>query len=300
MKTETVYNEFLELLTNNLPGQPDKPDETPQSTLEALWYFSCGTPRAAQGKSALPLPSLNRKSYVQLKALVQKRVKGTPLAHIIGKQQFMGLDLLVGSEALIPRKETEIVGYAALAKIKELAAKQPQVKIIDVCTGMGNLALAFATHEPKSKVTAIDISSDAVKLAQLNAQNLSLEDRVAFLAADMFEPVEKPEYLKSFDIITCNPPYISTKKLEKLPAEIIKHEPQEAFNGGPIGLSIIFKLIKESPRFLKTGGWLCFEVGLGQGDVISNVMSRNNQFSTIETAKDTQNNIRAILAQINH
>lgn len=299
MIPDNVYNEFLELLTNKLSAQSDKPEETSQTTLEALWHYSYGTPGAIQSNSHVPLPALTKESLSLLKELIQKRVDGVPLAHLIGKQEFMGIDLLVGSGALIPRKETEILGYAALSKIKELAKDESEIKIIDVCTGMGNLALAFAIHEPSANIWATDISSKAIALAQKNVRNLSLENRVTFTASDMFGPFESEEYLHSFDVITCNPPYISSKKVLKLPDEIIKHEPEEAFNGGPLGFNIIFRLIRESTKYIKKGGWLCFEVGLGQGEVITKIMARNNHFSRIESAKDTKGNIRAILAQVN-
>ena len=220
-------------------------------------------------------------------------------SHLIGLQHFMGYDFKVNANALIPRKETEILGYAALKKIQACASKQEVVRVIDVCTGMGNLALAFRAHETKSRIIAADIEDSAILLAKENAVHLSLEEGVKFYTGDLFTPFHQQNHLlHAIDIITCNPPYISINKLQRMPGEIIEYEPKAAFNGGPFGLTLIFRLIKESLPFLKNGGWLCFEVGVGQGEGIKKMMERNTHFNKIECAMDEDNNIRALLAQV--
>jgi len=299
MNSDKIYDELLELLTRNLVPLTDKPEENPESTLKTLWYHSCNCQRSAQGTYEVPLPELTEESLCKLKELVQKRAEGIPLAHLTGKQKFMGIDFLVDHHALIPRKETEILGYAALSKIREIASKQSTVKVMDVCTGMGNLALAFAIHEPKSHILAADISEEAIQLAQKNTEFLDLKEKVSFFTRDMLDPSQNYELSNSIDVLTCNPPYISSAKLEEMPEEIINYEPKEAFNGGSFGLNIIFRLIKESIPFIKNKGWLCFEIGEGQGEGIIKIMERNDNFQEIESATDQNNNIRAILAQVN-
>ena len=298
MKTEKIYNELIDVLARQLVTLPDKPEENPNSTLEALWYFSCEAPRNSRGKYEIPLPELDTASFHKLKKLIKQRIKGTPLAHIIGRQDFMGVDFLISSGALIPRRETEILGYGALSKIKALAQTQPAVKVMDLCTGMGNLALAFAYHEPKSLILAADISEPAIQLAQKNAQHLGLHNQVTFYTGDMLAPFQNNGMANTIDVLTCNPPYISNQKVEKMPNEIIKYEPPEAFQGGPFGLNIIFRLMKEALPFIKRDGWLCFEVGLGQGEGLMKMMEKNDHFNKIESAKDDNEKIRAIFAQI--
>jgi len=298
METKKIYDEFLELISENFIGLPDKPEENPKNTLEVLWHFSCGFQRTIKSISRFPLPELTESSCKQLKELIKRRISGIPLSHLIGIKEFMKIDFLVDSSALIPRKETEILGYAALSKIRECAVNQDIVKVIDACTGMGNLALAFAYHEPKSMVYAADIAEDAILLAQKNARNLSLDHKVTFFTGDLLAPFQSSEFSNSIDVLTCNPPYISTRNLAKMPEEIIKYEPEQAFNGGPYGLNIIFRLIKDSVELIKKEGWLCFEVGLGQGEGIMKIMERNKQFQKIEFDTDENGNVRSILAQV--
>lgn len=298
MNQQEIYRDLLDYMSDNLKTLPDKPDETPQKTLHALWLFSCGNSEKQQTKPPYPLPELNEKSFSLLQKLVQQRIKGTPLAHLTGMENFMNIEFKVDSRALIPRKETELLGYAALEIINKIANKEPVVNIIDVCTGMGNLALAFVYHQPKSRAWASDLSEDAVMLAQQNAQKLGLTEKVTFFTGDLLEPLSSENLFDSIDVLTCNPPYISTAKVEKMPDEISKHEPKMAFNGGSIGLQIIFRLINEAPAFLRNNGWLCFEVGSGQGEGLLKFVKRKEAFSRIETVNNETGDIRTILAQV--
>ena len=298
MKAEETYNELIALLSEKLVFLADKPGENPQSTLDALWHFSCESQGITQVAADFHLPELTPEAFQLLRELIDKRIGGTPLAHLIGLQVFMEVGFMVDASALIPRKETEILGYSALGKIRACALKQPEVHVMDICTGLGNLALAFAVHEPKAQVLAGDISQKAIDLARRNTARLSLENRVQFFAGDMFSPFNLEELSDSIDIMTCNPPYISNSRLAKMPDEIVGYEPIEAFNGGSFGLTIIFRLIRESIAYIKNGGWLCFEVGLGQGDAVARVMERNPAFSAIEKSLDAEGNIRAISAQV--
>jgi release factor glutamine methyltransferase len=298
MNSQETYDALLDLLKENLEYLPDKPEENPRSTLHTLWHHCCGCPTTASCAHLSPLPRLNQDSYCRLKQLIHKRIEGIPLAYLTGRQEFMNINFIVGTRALIPRKETEILGYEALNKIKACAKSQAVVKVIDVCTGIGNLALAFAVHVDNADILAADISKDAIDLAKKNARNLSLEKKVRFFTGDLLEPFEKEELSDSVDVLTCNPPYISTQKVKQLPDEIRRNEPPEAFDGGSFGLTIIMRLIREAIPFLKHGGWLCFEVGLGQGERLCHILNRNANFQDIHRGYDEKGNVRAILAQV--
>jgi len=298
MNQQEIYRDLLEYMSHKLNVLPDKPEENPENTLHALWLYSCGINANQQTNSSLSLPELDEKSLAILQKLIQRRIKGTPLAHLTGVEKFMNIEFKIDSRALIPRKETELLGYAALERINEIARNKSVVDTIDVCTGMGNLALAFAYHQPKTKVWASDLSEDAILLAKQNAQKLGLEEKVIFFTGDLLEPLSRENLSDSIDVLTCNPPYISSAKVEKMPDEISKHEPKMAFDGGSIGLQIIFRLINEAPAFLRNNGWLCFEVGSGQGEGLLKFVKRNEAFSRIETVKTEAGDIRVILAQV--
>ena len=292
-----IYKELLKELSENLVILADKPHESAENTLQALWLACSGSPTPVHSVKNQTLPDLDDQGHQQLRRLIEKRLSGTPLGHLIGVEQFMELDFKVDQRALIPRKETEILGYAVLERIQMLANQQSNINLIDVCTGMGNLAIAFAFYQKKTNVWASDLSEEAIALARENANWFGLNNRLSFFSGDLLQPLKDKGLEHSVDVITCNPPYISTAKVEQMPREISDHEPKMAFNGGSIGLQVVFRLIKEAIPFLKPGGWLCFEVGLGQGPGLLTWMKKHNHFQRFETATNAKNEIRAILAQ---
>jgi release factor glutamine methyltransferase len=249
-----LYQECETLLATSLQTLDDKPEETPTSTLKALWHAAAGKPLSVQRAIESPLPTLNAHATTQLRMLLQQRIAGIPLAHLTGRQQFMGLELQVSGDALIPREETELLGHAALTHLKNIIREKNSATVIDVCTGSGNLALALAHHAPPTRVWAADLSETAVALAERNAKNLSLDDRVTFRAGDLLASFDTPEFHGKVDLLVCNPPYISSGKVDVMASEIIGHEPRLAFDGGPLGIRILQRLIAEAPQFLKPGG----------------------------------------------
>ena len=297
MPGETLDASLLDLLTSSWTAQPDKPHETPESTLRALYHAAAGNPVSVHQASALPLPDLDQHARTRLKSLVEKRIAGVPLAHLTGREHFLGIELLAGPQALIPRAETEILGRAALPLATQLADVLSPVVVLDLCTGCGNLALAIAAHEPRARVFGSDLSADAIELARKNAQHLGLEARVEFRESDMFNAFESAEFLGKVDLITCNPPYISSAKVGTMPPEISNHEPRLAFDGGALGVAILGKLIREAPRFLKPGAFLCFETGLGQGNPMTRLMGNAKEYNNIQTHPDAMGNVRALTAQ---
>jgi release factor glutamine methyltransferase len=289
MNNKKQYLDLLTRLQSHWAGLPDKPEETPETTLDALWRC------AAVSK---PGGVLGVEEEARLNALVDQRLRGEPLAYLIGKQYFMGIEFLSDPGAMIPRKETEILGRAALGLAKQLAQQAGVIKIIDLCTGSGNIALTLAYNEPGAKVWGADLSEDAVRLAQRNALHLGLADRARFYPGDLFAPFEQDEFLGQMDLVTCNPPYISSAQVVKMPEEIIHHEPHLAFDGGPFGVRILTRVIRESPRFLKTGGWVCFEVGLGQGKAMLNLINKSGLYTNVAVMNDEAGEIRTLQARL--
>lgn len=294
--TAQLFQEMTDRLSVGLNLLPDKPEETSDSTLRALWHAAADAPVSVEKASALPLPALGVTGVERLRTLIAQRLAGVPLAHLTGRQHFMGLELLAGKEALIPRRETELLGGAALAVLRSLAAGDDEVLVVDVCTGSGNLALALAFHEPKARVYAADLSTEAVALATRNARHVGLGQRVEFRAGDLLAPFDEVAFLGRVDLLVCNPPYISARKVDTMPGEIIGHEPRLAFDGGPLGIRILERLMREAPRFLTAAGILMFEVGLGQGPAILKRLAGNKDYTTLKSFTDAAGEIRAILA----
>ena len=294
---QTTFGALLEEVRAFWQPPPDKPEETPERMLCALWCTASGRPLAVDRASAERLPELDRAGQARLRELIELRRTGVPLAHLTQRQVFLGLELLAGAEALIPRRETEILGRALLAKIKCAAEQAEEATVVDVCTGSGNLALAYAFYEPRARVFASDLTSDAVAFARRNADHLKLGDRVEFRQGDLLEPFEDARFLGRCDALSCNPPYISSAKVKAMHREISAFEPEAAFNGGAFGVTILMKLLKAAPRFLRPGGWLGVEVGLGQGAGIARQLERSAAFSAVETQRDGAGEIRAILAR---
>jgi release factor glutamine methyltransferase len=303
MNPTELYNDLLREIVGVRSYLMDKPEEAPESALRALWFLASGERKAVDRCLEGDLPQLSGASLDRLQTLLHEHVQGAPLAHLTGRQSFMGIEMLAGPEALIPRKETEILGGAALDVLRETLAANGHARVIDLCTGCGNLALALAYHEPACQVFAADLSPDAVDLARRNAEHLApqspaLQERVTFVVGDLFAPFDDARFVGRVDMVVCNPPYISSLRVDEMAPEVSDHEPRLAFDGGPFGVSVLVRLIAEAPRYLRPGGMLCFEVGLGQGDPIRRRLERNGAYDQIEARLDTEGNVRALLARV--
>jgi len=276
----------------------DKPEETPERVLCALWRTACGVPASADRALRQGLPLLDAEAAGRLRELLERRRTGVPLAHLTGRQSFLGLEFLAGPEALIPRKETEILGRAALAKLNCMAQKSRSLLVLDICTGSANLALAYAYYASSARVFASDLCADAMKLARRNREHFpALAPRVELHQGDLLEPFDYAPFHGQCDLLSCNPPYISSAKVKQMHPEIAAHEPEAAFNGGIYGVSVLMKLLKQAPRFLRPGGWLGFEVGSGQGAMIARQLEKNPAFSVVERHSDSAGEIRALFAR---
>jgi release factor glutamine methyltransferase len=292
-----LYEDLLREVQDFFEQQPDKPEETPDAVLRALWFHAAGKPMCISQINGSALPDLDGAGIKALAGSIARKRNGVPLAHITGRQEFLGLELLASPDALIPRKETEILGKAAIAQLKERARFSSELLVVDVCTGCGNLALAYAQHEPKARVYAADLSEEAVELARRNARFTGLSERVAFEAGDLFAPFQdNAELLGRCDLVSCNPPYITSARVPRMAQEISAHEPKLAFDGGAMGITILTRLFSEAPKFLKPGGVLCFEMGLGQGPVLEGRLRRQPWVEKIEAHRDSNGAIRALVA----
>jgi release factor glutamine methyltransferase len=294
-KTE-LFKNISDDLKDKIHFLNDKPEETVETTLKALWLKAAGIPVSAEGSLKYPIPDLTEDQTNNLYHLIDQRLNNTPLAHITQRQSFMGIELLSDKRALIPRKETEILGRKALELANRLSGSGRKIIIIDTCCGSGNLGLAVACYNPDCMVYATDLSQEAVDLTQENISFLNLDQRVHVKQGDLLSAYETDEFFGKIDLLICNPPYILSSKVQKMDTEISYNEPVLAFDGGMLGIKIIQKLISEAPKFLKSGGWLVFEVGAGQGDFIIRLCEKSQAYRDIQSVSDHAGNIRVIAA----
>ena len=216
-------------------------------------------------------------------------------AYARGRAVFMGVELLVAPGALVPRAETELLGNTALELLAGMALAQP--RIIDMCCGSGNLACALAVRVPAARVWGSDLTDGCVSVARRNVEHLGLGERVRIRQGDLFASLEGDGLDARCDLVVCNPPYISAKRLEGDRAYLLQHEPREAFDGGPYGLSIHQRVIKLAPAFLRPGGYLLFEIGEGQDRQITLLFERAKAYDDIRLVKDAQGAARVALAR---
>ncbi|AFL50049.1 release factor glutamine methyltransferase [Sinorhizobium fredii] len=206
--------------------------------------------------------------------------------------RFMDIELELAPDVLVPREETELLGRNAVARLHEQTGP---VTIIDMCCGSGNLALGIAAAIPLARIWGADLTDSTVALARRNVERLSLQERVLIRQGDLFAALEGDDLEGRADMIVCNPPYISTARLEGDSAHLLESEPREAFDGGPYGISIHQRLIRDADAFLKPGGWLLFEFGEGQDRQAAALIARAKAYEAVSFAHDAQDKPRVAI-----
>ena len=217
-------------------------------------------------------------------------------AQLRGRQFFCGLELFAAPGALVPRAETEILARTAAESLRERT--EWELRLIDMCCGSGNLACYLASELERAQVWAADLTEPCVELARRNVAHLELKDRVHVLGGDLFAALHGLELEGRIDAVICNPPYISTGKLATESAPLLAHEPREAFDGGPYGLSIHQRVIAEAPTYLKPGGRVFLEFGLGQEKQIEKLFERAKRYDEFRTVPDASGNPRVASARL--
>ncbi len=201
---------------------------------------------------------LTEKELAPLRDLVKRRADGEPLQHLLGTAEFMNLTLKCDKRALIPRQETEQLCELLLAEAKTEGCLWKNGRIVDVGTGSGCIALALAAALPDAKVTAVDVSEDALALAHENAGLAGLSARVTFAKGDLLSPVEGP-----FDLLVANLPYIPSGEIPGLQREVLR-DPLNALDGGPDGLVLVRQLLMQAHEKLVPGARIALELADGQ------------------------------------
>lgn len=297
MEQQTLFNHWIKIINTRLNVLPDKSEENADNTLRALWLTVSGTRISPVLASTIQLPVLSDDQVVHLESLIKERLDGIPLAHLTGRQNFMGLDYILEKGIYIPRKETELLAKSAIDLLKEKFHPNEQVNVLDLCCGIGTVALAIAWYCKNSVVYGSDIYEPAIRFANTNVENFKLEQRASFFHGNLFDPFENIGIKGSTDVIVSAPPYISSAKVPQMAEEIANHEPREAFDAGPFGFSIFNKLISASPNFLNSKGYLLIECGLGQGEFVAKRMNDNGNYSETIKIYDELGNLRVLCAQ---
>jgi len=264
--------------------------EIPSARLDAevLLSFCLGCDRLEFYKN--PDMTISKKQLAVFRNLIARRLQWEPVAYITGRKDFWSFSLDVNNSVLIPRPDTEIIVEEALNICRKIDSSE--IKILDIGTGSGAIAIALALEITGAKVVATDISESALNLAQKNAAALDLKNKIDFRQGNLFEPIEG-----IFDIIVCNPPYISAREYEKLPAGVKDYEPQDALLAGKSGLEFYEKLIYQAVGFLQKNGWLLLEIGAKQEAGVRGIMEAAGFYDSIEMRRDYAGLPRVIKAR---
>jgi release factor glutamine methyltransferase len=225
----------------------------------------------------------------EYRELVRRRAEGAPVAYLVGRKEFFSLTLAVSPAVLIPRPDSEFVVVEFLAVTKGSDAP----RAVDVGTGSGCLALACAHQHKTAHFVAIDISPEALAVAEANARTLGLTDRVEFRLGDRLVPVADED---PFDVILSNPPYIPTNVIPTLEPGVRDYEPHRALDGGPDGLRMVAPLIAEAVPRLKPGGHLILEIGSDQEAPVRDLIAGQPLLKLAPTVRDHANHPRVVRA----
>jgi release factor glutamine methyltransferase len=235
---------------------------------------------------------------------IQRRAAGEPLQYVTGHQEFYGLDFEVSPAVLIPRPETELLVETALELMRDAddsvntddSRRTLAPFICDVGTGSGCIPVALLHERRDARAVALDISTDALRVAARNAARHAVSERLALVVSDLFAALDASAV--KFDLITSNPPYVAEDELTNLQREVRDHEPRLALTPGGDGLSVIRRLVEDAPRLLARRGHLIFEIGHDQHDDVRHLIDQH-VWTQLETRRDLQGIPRTIVLRLN-
>lgn len=219
---------------------------------------------------------------------LKRRAAREPLAYITGIREFLSIELEITSDVMVPRPETEVLVEQALDIIKPLNAP----RVLDLCTGSGAIAIAVGLNKPDAAILAADISDKALIVARKNVDKHNLCDRITLFKGDLFEALPN-ESLEPFDLITANPPYITSRDLDSLPPEVQK-EPRLALDGGKDGLDIAGKIVEGAKTFLKPKASILMEVAPDQAEILAESAANIYANASVEIIKDYSKRDRVV------
>jgi len=277
--TEWTIQKLLEWITNYLA---ERQVDAPRLSAEMLLSSVLQCKRIdlyARYNTAVGKEQLD-----ELHALVRRAGRHEPVVYLVGRTEFYSLELEITPDCLIPRPETELLVQRA---IEYLRSRDGMQHVCDLCTGSGCIAVAIARHHPHARVIATDSSSGALGVAARNVAKHRLENRIELLCGDLFEPLVPQLDVAPFDLIVCNPPYVSAEEYKALGALL----------AGDDGLDVYRRICKDVDPFLKPAGALMLEIGYAQGPAVRDLLEETGLFPEIKIEKDPHNNDRIVTAR---
>lgn len=250
----------------------------------------------------------------RLHALTKRAGEDEPIAYLIGKTEFYSIELDITPDCLIPRPETELLVERAIEFLRSRTSQGPQMQygleegqtpedsehptqfVCDLCTGSGCIAVAIAANFANARVIATDICDSALEVAAINVEKHNLSDRIALLHGDLFDPLISQLDTSKFDLIVCNPPYVSALEFDALDKNVKDYEPKIALFAGTDGLDVYRRIIEQADLFLKADAAMMLEIGYAQGPAVKELIEQTNAFAEIAIEKDHHNNDRIITA----
>ena len=283
MRLKEALSEAVEMLERNDVGSP-------RMNAEVLMMLTLNCDRAFL--FGHPERELSEDEEARYASHIRERARGVPSQYITGHQEFWGLDFIVNPSVLIPRPETEHI----VEVVKELAALMElggrgRPKLIDVGTGSGAIAIALAKELPSAEVMAVDLSSEALEVAKLNAVRLEVEGRVRIAKSDVMADVKRDE---TFDFVVSNPPYVALSEADKVQDVVKKFEPKMAVFAGDHGFDVIDRLIPQAHEALRAGGYLVMEIGYSMSQA---TIERLGEWEDVHAIPDLAGIPRVVVAR---
>lgn len=276
---ETIRKGMIELKNNGI--------NEPNLKARLLMQYILNKPR--QYLLVYDNQTLTLRQEVNYFKAIKKVAKGEPIQHITHLQEFMRMNFYVNDDVLIPRPDTETLVEEVIKIAKQINAK----KILDLCTGSGAIAVSLAKYIENSNITAVDISSKALRVAKLNAKNNEVENQITFVESDLFKEIVKDKY----DMIVSNPPYIRKDIIKTLDREV-QREPKIALDGGYDGLDFYRKIIHQAYEYLKFKGYLCLEIGYDQKIDVIELIEKEEKYINTYCKQDLYGNDRVIITKL--
>jgi release factor glutamine methyltransferase len=278
----------LQDLVARLTGSVVSPQAEAEELLGRLLGLSRPELFLSRGRALLPEEEERRERWLA------RRLAGEPVQYITGRAAFRGLDLAVGPGVLIPRPETEGLVEAVLAVLAAERARWPAPRVLELGTGSGAIALSIAAEFPAARVTATDVSLEALEVAACNAAAGGLAERVRFRHGDWFEPLARDE---TFEAVVANPPYIATSEWDALPHEVRAHEPARALFSGATGLEALREIVDLAPLHLVAGGVLALEIAESRADEVEAWLEGGHDWERVALRADLAGRPRILLAR---
>lgn len=239
---------------------------------------------------------LSEDELSRMRALVQRAAEEEPIAYLTGRAHFFNLEFEVTRDVLIPRPDTETLVENVLQTVRHQPGLEAP-RVIDLCTGSGCVAAAVAQHLKSAMIVATDISPAAVTVARRNVERLGLGERVLVEQGDLFAPLAGMVDVRPFHLVLANPPYIRSDAIPKLDRNVREYEPTQALDGGPDGLDLHRRILREAPDRLVAGGRVFLEIAFDQGNLARDVAAGHEAFDEVRILKDFGGRDRVLTAR---